>query len=64
MGLKGFRLVCRSNHGGARYWWDRAVERLVSVMERKADDKDEIRGRKATNGEWSLESSVKELAEG
>ncbi len=58
--LEGGRRVSRSNNGGARNGREIALVSVASVVERKADDREEIPRRKAKDGGQLMESSEKQ----
>ncbi len=57
--MEGGRQVSQSNNGGAQNGQEIALVSVASVVDRKADDREEIRRWKAKDGERSLESSLK-----
>ncbi len=55
--LEGGRRVSRGNNGGAQNGREISLVGVASVVDRKADDGEEIWRRKAKDWERSLESS-------
>ncbi len=52
--------VSRSNNGGAQRGWEKALVGVANVVDRKTEDREEIRRRNAKDWERSLESSLKQ----